>query len=367
MISILASGKESLKFLNGFRQIISPKDVDLNVIVDTFDFFDFYDIRIYPQLTNVVLLFMNQLNENKWTGKINDTHEISTFLQDVDEKFPSVKELYEVGDLYLAPNIFIDFHRKNSHPLSECITEFTEKITEAAIIPLSNDELKQELNSKELSNAEGVNEPKNSKNTLFDEFESIMLSNEAKEAILESELIIIPKPPIVSILAFLKISKFQEVLKDAVGQIIFISPIKEKELDSTSLLAFQEARLPPSSIGLTKALRGLVDIYVIDTIEAPLKNRITRYGTKVFSYPLNLDTAKTQLEVAEFVLKLTPLKDIVESLEYKAKKEVASLKQGLRKLVGGLKRIKSRPTSSKEDYKEEDTEKEKEDAVDNES
>ena len=46
---------------------------------------------------------------------------------------------------------------------------------------------------------------------------------------------------------------------------------------------------------------------------------------------------------------------------------MASLKQGLRKLVGGLKRIKSRPTSSKEDYKEEDTEKEKEDAVDNES
>jgi len=92
LISILASGKESLKFLNGFRQIISPKDVDLNVIVDTFDFFDFYDIRIYPQLTNVVLLFMNQLNENKWTGKINDTHEISTFLQYVDEKFPSVKE-----------------------------------------------------------------------------------------------------------------------------------------------------------------------------------------------------------------------------------------------------------------------------------
>jgi hypothetical protein len=59
---------------------------------------------------------------------------------------------------------------------------------------------------------------------------------------------------------------------------------------------------------------------------------------KAVSYPLNLDTPKKQLEIVEVVLKLTSFRDVVESLEYKAKKEVDSLKQGLRKLVGGLKR-----------------------------
>ena len=89
MISIIASGKESLKFLNGFLQIISPKDIEVNVIVDTFDVFEFYDIKIYPQLTNVLLLLMKQLNETQWTGKQNDSLEISTFLQKIDEGFPA--------------------------------------------------------------------------------------------------------------------------------------------------------------------------------------------------------------------------------------------------------------------------------------
>ena len=345
MISILASGKESLKFLNGFLQIISPKDVDLNVIVDTFDFFNFYDIHIYPQLTNVLLLFLNQLNETKWTGKQNDSLEISTFLQNIDENFPAMKEPDEVGDLFLAPSIFITHGLKKNRQLSTIINEISKNITEAAVIPLSNDELELRLSSTELSEGEESDEQKISIASMFDAFESVTLSQEAQTAISKSEVVLIPKPPVKSILAFLKIQHFQEALKNAVGQIIFVSPITETELDSDSLQAFQEARLAPSAIGLSKALRGLVDVHVIDKIEEPLKNRITRYGMKVVSYPLNLDTPKNQLEVIEVVLKLTSFRDVVESLEYKAKKEVDSLKQGLRKLVGGLKRIKKSSNS----------------------
>jgi len=338
LISILASGKESLKFLNGLLQIISPKDVDLNVIVDTFDFFNFYDMRIYPQLTNVLLLFMNQLNETNWTGKNSDTLEISNFLQNIDEDFPLMKEPYEVGDLFLAPNVFITHGLKNNRQLSNCINEISKNITEAAVMPLSNDELELELNSTELSESEVSGEQKISIASMFDAFESITLSQEAKTAILKSEVILIPKPPVRSILAILKIQHLQEALKNAVGQIIFVSPITETELDSDSLLAFQETGLAPSAIGLSKVLRGLVDVHVIDKIEEPLKNRITRYGMKVVSYPLNLDTPKNQLEIVEVVLKLTSFRDVVESLEYKAKKEVDSLKQGFKKFVGGLKR-----------------------------
>ncbi|MFX1520892.1 MAG: 2-phospho-L-lactate transferase CofD family protein [Promethearchaeota archaeon] len=352
MISILVSGKESLKFLNGFLEIISPEETPLNVIVDTFDFFDFYDMRVYPQLTNVLLLFMNQLNETRWTGRNKDSLEISNFLQNVDDKYPSLEEIHEVGDLYLAPNIFINHRLKNNHKMSTCINELSKNITAAVIIPLSNDELKLEFNFKDLSTIEGFNEQKSSINALFDAFESITLSNEAKAALLKSELILLPKPSVVSILSFLKILK--EVLKDAVGQIIFVSPITEKGLDSTSLQAFQEMRLPESSIGISKILRGLVDVYVIDTIEEPHKNRITRYGMKVVSHPLTLDTIKNQLDVVEFVLKLTPFRDVVESFEYKTKKEVDSLKQGFKKLFGGLKRITSRPSPNNEAYDEEE-------------
>ncbi len=173
---------------------------------------------------------------------------------------------------------------------------------------------------------------------MYDAFESVTLSQEAQTAILNSEVILIPKPPARSILAILRIQHLQEALKNAVGQIIFVSPITETKLDSDSLLAFQGTGLAASAIGLSKVLRGLVDVHVIDKIEEPLKNRITRYGMKVVSYPLNLDTPKNQLEIVEMVLKLTSFRDIVESLEYKAKKEVDSLKQGLKKLVGGLKR-----------------------------
>jgi len=59
---------------------------------------------------------------------------------------------------------------------------------------------------------------------------------------------------------------------------------------------------------------------------------------KVVSYPLNLDTPKNQLEIVEVVLKLTSFRDAVESLEYKAKKEVDSLKKGLRKSTFSLER-----------------------------
>ncbi len=336
--SILVSGKESLKFLNGFLQIISPKDVDVNVIVDTFDFFNFYDIRVYPQLTNVLLLLMNQLNETKWTGKHNDSLEISTFLQKIDEDFPAVKELDEMGDLFLAPNILITHGLKKNRQLSTCINEISKNITEASVMPLSNDELELELNSKELSEGEEPSKQKISIASMYDAFESVTLSQEAQTAILNSEVILIPKPPARSILAILRIQHLQEALKNAVGQIIFVSPITETKLDSDSLLAFQGTGLAASAIGLSKVLRGLVDVHVIDKIEEPLKNRITRYGMKVVSYPLNLDTPKNQLEIVEMVLKLTSFRDIVESLEYKAKKEVDSLKQGLKKLVGGLKR-----------------------------
>jgi 2-phospho-L-lactate transferase/gluconeogenesis factor (CofD/UPF0052 family) len=305
LISILASGKESLKFLNGLLQIISPKDVDLNVIVDTFDFFNFYDIRIYPQLTNVLLLFMNQLNVTNWTGKNSDTLEISNFLQNIDEDFPDTKESYEVGDLFLAPNVFITHGLKKNRQLSNCINEISKNITEAAVMPLSNDELELELNSTELSEGEASSDQKFSIASIYDAFESVTLSQEAQTAILKSEVILIPKPPVRSILAILKIQHLQEALKNAVGQIIFISPITETELDSDSL------------------------------IEEPLKNRITRYGMKAVSYPLNLDTPKNQLEVVETVLKLTQFGDVVKSLEYKAKKEV---KRGFKKFVGGFKR-----------------------------
>ena len=76
---------------------------------------------------------------------------------------------------------------------------------------------------------------------------------------------------------------------------------------------------------------------VIDKIEEPLKGRITRYGMKVVSTSLKLDTPKSQLEVVEEVLKLTSFRDVVESLEYKAKKEVDGLKKGFKKFVGGLR------------------------------
>jgi 2-phospho-L-lactate transferase/gluconeogenesis factor (CofD/UPF0052 family) len=321
------SGKESLKFLNGFLQIISPKDVDVNVIVDTFDFFDFYDIRIYPQLTNVLLLFMNQLNEIKWTGKDNDSLEINTFLQKIDENFPAMKELNEIGDLFLAPNILITHWIKKSRQLSVCVKEIAQNITEASIIPLANDEpVLEESGEQKLSMA-----------SMYDAFESVTLSQEAQTAILKSEVILIPKPPVRSILALLKIQHLQEALKNAVGQIIFVSPIMDPELDSESIGAFQETGLVASAIGLSKVLRGLVDVHVIDKVEEPLKNRITRYGMKVVSYPLSLDTLKNQLEVVETVLKLTSFREIVESFEYKAKEKVDSLKQGFKKFVGGLK------------------------------
>ncbi|MFX1466775.1 MAG: 2-phospho-L-lactate transferase CofD family protein [Promethearchaeota archaeon] len=338
MISILASGKESLKFLNGFLQIVSPKDVDVNVIVDIFDFFNFYDIRIYPQLTNVLLLFMNQLNENRWTGKHNDSLEISNFLHEIDEDFPTVKELDEVGDHFLAPNIFITHWLQKNRQLSTCINEISKNITKASVMPLSNDELELKLGSTELSEDEEPGKQKISMASIYDAFESITLSQEAQTAILNSEVVLIPKPPVRSILAILRIQHFQESLKNAVGQIVFVSPITETELDSDSLLAFKETRLTPSAIGLSKVLRGLVDVHVIDKTEEPLKNRITRYGMNVVSYPLNIDTPKNQLEVVEEVLKLTPFREVVESLEYKAKREVDSLKHGFKKFVGGLKR-----------------------------
>ncbi len=335
MISILASGKESLKFLNGLLKIISPKDVDVNVIVDTFDFFNFYDIRIYPQLTNVLLLLMNQLNETKWTGKYNDSLEISNFIQKIDEDFPAVKEFDDMGDLFLAPNILINHWLQKNRQLSRCINEISKNITEASVMPLSNDELELELSSTELSEGEEFGKQKFSISSMYDAFESVTLSQEAQTAILNSEVVIIPKPPVRSILAILRIQHLQEALKNAVGQIIFVSPITETELDSDSLLAFQETGLAHSAIGLSKVLRGLVDVHVIDKIEEPLKDRITRYGMKVVSYPLNLDTPKNQLEVVEEVLKLTSFKEVVESLSFKAKKE---LKQGFKKFVGGLKR-----------------------------
>jgi 2-phospho-L-lactate transferase/gluconeogenesis factor (CofD/UPF0052 family) len=270
---------------------------------------------------------MNQLNETKWTGKDKDSLEISTFLQKIDEKFPVMKEFDEMGDLFLAPNILITHWLKNRH-LSMCIKEIAKNITEASIIPLSNDELVLEVSD----------EQNPSMASMYDAFESITLSDEAFNVILQSEVIIIPKPSVRSLLAILKIQHLQDALKNAVGQIIFISPIAKTKLDSDSLVAFQETGLAPSAIGLSKVLRGLVDVHVIDKVEEPLKNRITRYGMKVVSLPLNLDTSENQLEVVEAVLKLTSFSDVVESLEWKAKKEVDSFKKGLRKFVGGLKR-----------------------------
>ena len=135
MLTIFVSGKESIKFLKGIVKL-APLET-LNIIVDTSDVYNFYGIRIFPDLINVFSLLNNRLDEKNF-GIKDDSSYIVNMLREIDTDFELDEHL--IGDRFLLTHLYFNKSLKEDIPLSRIISDYSKKKGfKCKIIPVSDD------------------------------------------------------------------------------------------------------------------------------------------------------------------------------------------------------------------------------------
>jgi LPPG:FO 2-phospho-L-lactate transferase len=306
MIVVLAGGVGAARFLQGLVQVVPQQR--LTAIVNTGDDRDFYGLHVSPDLDIVMYTLAGMVDEAHGWGIRNDTYATMQQLTRYGNE-----DWFLLGDRDLATHI----HRTNLLRQGRTLSEVTEELCkgfglELRILPMSDQPVATHIQTPAglLHFQEYM-----VKRRCADEVQDVAFigSGEARpapgvlDAIKGAEAILIaPSNPIVSIGSILAVPGIHDMLHEASGMVVAVSPIVGgAPIKGPADKLMRGLGMDVSAVGVARCYRDFLDVMVIDERDVHLVSAIEDLGipTVVTNTIMRDDAAKTTL--ARSVLETT--------------------------------------------------------------
>jgi LPPG:FO 2-phospho-L-lactate transferase len=262
-ITAIAGGVGGAKMVDGLAQCLEPKE--LSVIVNTGDDFEHFGLSISPDLDTVCYTLAGLSNEITGWGRSEESWRIIEELKKLGGP-----TWFNIGDLDLATHLERTRRLKNGESLSSITRLFCEKWgVKHPVFPMSDMPVRTMVKTVEqgwLTFQEYFVKYQFQpvmREYRFDHIEDAVLPVAAKEALLNSDWVILcPSNPFVSIDPILKIKEVEQILE--MKKVLAISPIVGgKAIKGPAAKMFLELGITPSAYEVLRKFRHIITAYVV--------------------------------------------------------------------------------------------------------
>jgi len=279
MIVVLAGGVGAARFLEGLVQVVPQER--LTVIVNTGDDRDFYRLHVSPDLDIVMYTLAGIVDEAHGWGIRNDTYNTMQQLTRYGNE-----DWFMLGDRDLATHIHRTSMLRQGKTLSEVTDELRRQFgLNIRILPMSDQPVATHIQTPIglLHFQEYMVKRRCADEVLDVAFVGVNESQPAPgvlDAIKDAEAILIaPSNPIVSIGSILAVPGIHDMLHEASGMVVAVSPIVGgAPIKGPADKLMRGLGMEVSAVGVARCYRDFLDVLVIDEQDAHLLSRIEDLG-----------------------------------------------------------------------------------------
>ncbi|MEI6291153.1 MAG: 2-phospho-L-lactate transferase [Chloroflexota bacterium] len=300
----LAGGVGGAKLAYGLAKIIP--NTDLTIIVNTGDDFDYWGLRICPDLDTVTYTLADLANSETGWGRKDETWQV---IENV--KLLGGDTWFNVGDKDLATHLDRTTRLKNGEPLSSIVKHFCNNWNiNTSVIPMTDDVVSTIVDTVEFGELPFQTYFVKNKclpavtGFRFSGIEEAMPAPGVLSKINEADAVVFcPSNPWVSIDPILKINSMKDALN---GKKIFaVSPIiNGNTIKGPAAKMYQELGFEPSSFSVANHYSGLVTDFVLDVQDYKLGPKIKNLGINTHIIDTIMKNNSDRIKLAQFVLNL---------------------------------------------------------------
>ena len=280
-IVALAGGVGGAKMADGLVQAAGAECV--TVVVNTADDFVLYGLHIAPDLDTVLYTLAAIANPVVGWGIDGDTHATLGAIAGYGRD-----PWFQVGDRDLATHILRTEALRSGRSLTHVTADLAAALgVRSSILPMTNDRVATMIRTPDgpLEFQDYFVRRRQQDEVIdvaFDGIEAASVTDEVRVAIAAADLIVLcPSNPIVSIGPMLLLPGLREALIAAGALIVAVSPlVGGKALKGPADRMMTSLGHESSAAGVAALYAGLVDGFVLDTVDAELEPRIASGGMR---------------------------------------------------------------------------------------
>ena len=308
MIVVLAGGVGAARFLQGLVQVIPQEHI--TVIGNTGDDRDFYGLHVSPDLDIVTYTLADVVDETHGWGIRNDTYNVMPQLTRYGNE-----DWFMLGDRDLATHIHRTHLLRQGNTLSEVTDDIRKKFgLEIRLLPMSDQPVATHIRTPiGLLHFQEYMVKRRS----ADEVQDVIFvgADEARpapgvlDALKDAEAILLaPSNPIVSIGSILAVPGIHDVLHEASGMIVAVSPIiGGAPIKGPADKLMSGLGMEVSAVGVARCYRDFLDVMVIDQEDADLAPAIEDLGIPAVTTNTIMRDDETKAALARTVLEAAGL------------------------------------------------------------
>lgn len=282
MITALAGGVGAARFLSGVTKLV--KEEDLTVIVNTGDDMEMFGLHISPDLDIVSYTLAGIVDEERGWGIKGDTFRCLENMRKM-----GLESWFNIGDQDFATHIIRTDMLHRGITLSNVTKEICRNLgLKVNVVPMTDDKFETWVRIDEgLVHFEEYLVKRQAKNKVLGvEFIGSTNAKPAPgtiDAILNAETVIIcPSNPIVSIGTILSLNGVRDALKKTKAKVIGVSPIvKGAPIKGPADKLMHGLGFEVSAFTVAKLYGDFLDVFVVDSVDFALKERIEGLGVEV--------------------------------------------------------------------------------------
>ncbi|HEU5381573.1 MAG TPA: 2-phospho-L-lactate transferase [Ktedonobacteraceae bacterium] len=313
MIVVLAGGVGAARFLQGLVQVVPQED--LTVIINTGDDREFYGLHVSPDLDIVMYTLAGLVNESQGWGIRNDTYAAMQQLTSYGNE-----DWFMLGDRDLATHIHRTQRLRQGKTLSEVSDELRKRLgLHLRLLPMSDQPVQTHimtpaglLHFEEYMVKRQCSDPV--QDIAFVGVDAAKPAPGVLDALKQAEAILIaPSNPLVSIGSILSVPGIHDVLHEASGMVVAVSPIVGgAPIKGPADRLMSGMHMEVSAVGVARYYRDFLDVMVIDQQDAHLLSAIEDLGIPALATDTIMRDSATRIALARTVLAAAGLKRFVE-------------------------------------------------------
>ena len=302
-ITCLAGGVGAAKLLQGLAKVVPEEGI--TVIVNTGDDIELHGLHISPDLDIIMYTLAGIVDEVKGWGIEDDTFHCLDMLRRYN-----CETWFKLGDKDLATHLYRTKLLKEGLKLSEVTAKLCQKLgLPEKIVPMTDDKFETriltdrgEMHLQEYMVKHGMRD--NVVGVRFVGVDHAEPCQEALNAILEaSGIIICPSNPIVSIGTILSVNGLRDALRTTEAKVIAISPILAGTVvKGPAEKLMRGLGMEVSAFSVANLYKDFLDVFILDTIDKDLKERIETLGVQAVVANTLMKTIEDKIRLAEVVL-----------------------------------------------------------------
>lgn len=301
----LSGGVGGAKLVEGLAHVVSPED--LTVVVNTADDEEFYGLHVSPDLDIVMYTLAGVVNRGTGWGVADDTWNTLAMLGRY-----GMPTWFKLGDRDLATHVLRTAWLRQGRTLTEVTAELCLRLqVSVRLLPMCDDRVRTFVRTDDgvlpfqdyfvRYRAEAP-----VRGVVFEGSTAARPTVQVLQALEEADVLIVcPSNPIVSIGPILAIPGLREAVQAKRASCVGVSPlVGGRALKGPTVPMMAGLGHRTDAAGVAMLWRDVVDVFVIDSVDASLAEDIEAMGVHPAICPIIMDSLESKVQVARAVLGL---------------------------------------------------------------